>query len=112
MTALEAVKTMRKYVGVYLAALAKGPLTPHQAESLAIDLKTFDKDLAVLEAEEAAKVAAPAVVTPAASQAVAPPNFGASNRLSSALYGPFAKEWNAAAFGGATVDFEERATKA
>ena len=44
------VAKMRGYVGTYLAVLAKGALTAHQAESLAIDLKTLDVDLAALGA--------------------------------------------------------------
>ena len=45
-----AVAKMRGLVGVYLAALAKGPLTAHQAAALATDLKTLDVDLAGLAA--------------------------------------------------------------
>ncbi len=55
-----AVAKIRALVQVYLDALAKGPLTAHQAASLTIDLKTLDTDLAGLAAS-----LAPAAPTPA-----------------------------------------------
>ena len=55
-----AVAKMRGYVGVYLAALAKGPLNAHQAASLETDLKTLDADLAALATALSAPAPTPA----------------------------------------------------
>jgi hypothetical protein len=66
-----AVAKMRGYVGVYLAALAKGPLNAHQAASLETDLKTLDADLAALGL--LALLAAPATFAITGSGASVPP---------------------------------------
>jgi len=74
-----AVAKMRHLVGVYLAVLAKGPLTPHQAASLETDLKTLDVDLAGLSASLATVSVipvAPVVPSSATSRFVA--DFGAA----------------------------------
>ena len=47
---IAALAVDRKNVGVYLAAVAKAPLSAHQAASLETDLGTFDKNLAALTA--------------------------------------------------------------
>jgi len=60
-----AVAKMRGYVGVYLAALAKGPLDAKQAAALETDLKTLDADLVALGAALAAPPKAAAVPTSA-----------------------------------------------
>jgi hypothetical protein len=68
-----AVAKMRGYVGVYLAALAKGPLNAHQAASLETDLKTLDADLAALAVSLAAPQAPAAAPTQDFSQQPADP---------------------------------------
>jgi hypothetical protein len=55
-----AIGTDRHNVGVYLAALAKGPLNAHQAASLETDLKTLDANLAALATALSAPAPAPA----------------------------------------------------
>jgi hypothetical protein len=66
-----AVAKMRGYVGVYLAALAKGPLNAKQAASLETDLKTLDADLAALSTA----LSAPAAVPPPVAQPADPPEI-------------------------------------
>jgi hypothetical protein len=59
---ITAIATDRHNVGVYLAALAKGPLNAHQAASLETDLRTLDANLAAL----ATALAVPQAAAPAA----------------------------------------------
>lgn len=66
-----AVSRMRALVQVYLDALAKGPLNVKQAQSLATDLRTLDRDLAGLHAELDKPAVNPAAPTTTFDQAYA-----------------------------------------
>jgi hypothetical protein len=69
---ITAIGTDRHNVGVYLAALAKGPLNAHQAASLETDLKTLDANLAALAAALAVPTFVPPTPAPAEDFSVQP----------------------------------------
>ena len=80
------VASIRKLIGVYLAV--KEPNAKQRA-ALATDLKQLDKNLAALAAFNPATPLAPVPVVTSPKV----PLFGASNKLSRLLYGPWVAEW-------------------